>query len=329
MSTAWQVFLAILETFLMFAIGAWCCRIRILTPPIIEKMSHMLIDIFMPMLIFYSIYTRFDLSQIQQLWIAPLTGFLMMVFGAGLSYPLAKLLRTKDHNNIVTFRHFCAINNYLFLPLVVLQNLWGDQYRPTLFLMNIGFTVAFWTIGVGLLAGNDMKRAVKNIFGINQIAVVVALIFALLKIPVPLFVATTFQKLGDASIPLMLVMIGGNIYLTAHKIFRDVPDALIMSAVRLLIIPVLTILLLKFVPLPYDVYVVAFVVSLMPVSVSSALITTKYGGSTEFAGQAIIFTTVLSLITIPLLMKFLEPPSPAPEADTPAAIVQQETAASR
>jgi hypothetical protein len=308
MSITWQVFLAILETFFMFAIGAWCCRTRVLTQPVIDKMSHILIDIFMPMMIFHSIYTnytKFGVGQIQQLWIAPLTGFLMMLFGAALSYPLAKLLRTKDHDHIVTFRHFCAINNYLFLPLVVLQNVWGDQFRPTLFLMNIGFTIAFWTIGVGLLGGSDMKRAVKNIFGVNQIAVVVAIIFALLKIPIPFFVESTFQKLGDASIPLMLVMIGGNIYLSAHKIFRNIPDALYMSAVRLILIPAITVLILKAVPLPRDVYVVAFVVSLMPVSVSSALITTKYGGSTEFAGQAIIFTTTLSLGTIPLFMQFL------------------------
>lgn len=305
MSITWQVFLAILETFLMFAIGAWCCRARVLTPPIIEKMSHMLIDIFMPMMIFYSIYTKFDVRQVQQLWIAPLTGFLMMLLGAALSYPLAKLLWTKDHDHIVTFRHFCAINNYLFLPLVVLQNVWGEQFRPTLFLMNIGFTIAFWTIGVGLLAGGDMKRAFRNIFGINQLAVVVALVFAFLKIPIPFFVAATFQKLGDASIPLMLVMIGGSIYLSAHKIFRGIPDALVMSAVRLVIIPAITLLILKAVPLPKDVYIVAFVVSLMPVSVSSALITTKYGGSPEFAGQAIIFTTTLSLATIPFFMQFL------------------------
>ncbi len=304
--SSWPVFLAILETFLMFAIGAWCCRVKLLSPRIIEKMSHILLDVFMPMMIFHSIYTKFDVEQIQQLWIAPLTGFGMMAFGALLGFPLAKLLRTKDHDHIVTFRHFCAINNYLFLPLVILDNMAGDnEYRSTLFLMNIGFTIAFWTIGVGLLAGNDMKRTVRNIFGTNQIAVVVALLFCLLKIPVPSFVGATFQKLGDASIPLMLVMIGGNIYFSAHKVFRDIPDALIMSLVRLILIPVITVLLLKLIPLPREVYEVAFVVSLMPVSVSSALITVKYGGSTEFAGQAIIFTTTLSLVTIPLLMKFL------------------------
>ncbi len=300
-----QVFLAILETFLMFGIGAWCCRIKVLTPQIVEKMSMMLIDIFLPLMIFHSIYTRFDVNNFQQLWIAPLAGFLMMALGALLGYPLCRLLKTHDHDHIVTFRHFCAINNYLFLPLVVLQNVWGEYYLPVLFIMNIGFTIAFWTIGVALLAGNDTKRAIRNIFGVNQIAVVVALLFCFLKIPVPDVLVTTSKKLGDASIPLMLVMIGGSIYYSARKILSDIHDAMMMSLVRLVIIPIVTLVILKLIPLPEDVYVVTFVVSLMPVSVSSALITTKYGGSTEFAGQAIIFTTLLSLVTIPVLMKFI------------------------
>lgn len=302
---AGQVFLAILETFLMFAIGAWCCRAKILTPRIVDKMSMMLIDIFLPLMIFHSIYTKFDVNNFQQLWIAPLTGFLMMALGAVLGYPLCYMLKTRDHDHIVTFRHFCAINNYLFLPLVVLQNVWGEYYLPVLFIMNIGFTIAFWTIGVALLAGNDARRAIRNIFGVNQIAVVVALLFCFLKVPIPEVLVTTSKKLGDASIPLMLVMIGGSIYYSAHKLFTNIHDALMMSLARLVIIPFVTLVILKFLPLPEDIYVVTFVVSLMPVSVSSALITTKYGGSTEFAGQAIIFTTILSLITIPVLMKFI------------------------
>ncbi|MDD2404404.1 MAG: AEC family transporter [Victivallaceae bacterium] len=303
--TALQVFYAILETFLMFGIGAWCCRIKIFTPEILNKMSKLMVDVFFPLMIFHSIYTRFNPEDLQQLWIAPLTGFLMMAMGAIIGWPLIALLKTRNRDKIVTFHHFCAINNYLFLPLIVLQNVWGDTFLPTLFIMNIGFTVAFWTIGVALLAGKDMGRAIKNIFGINQAVVVLALFFCFFNLKVPAVVEVTCKKLGDSSVPLMLVLIGGAIYFSAGNVFKNIRDALVMAAVRLVIIPLILILMLKLIPLPYEVYVTAFVVSLMPVSASSAMITTHYGGSTDFAGQSIIFTTTLSILTIPLLMKLL------------------------
>ena len=59
-------------------------------------------------------------------------------------------------------------------------------------------------------------------------------------------------------------------------------------------------------PLPADVYKVTYIVALMPVSASSAVITRRYGGSAEFAGQSIIFTTVASLLTIPLMLLFMK-----------------------
>ncbi|MDD4180553.1 MAG: AEC family transporter [Victivallaceae bacterium] len=302
---ALQVFYAILETFLMFGIGAWCCRIKIFTPELLNKMSRLMLDVFFPMMVFHAIYTKFNPADLQQLWIVPLTGFVMMAGGAIVGWPLIKLLATKDRKKIVTFHHFCAINNYLFLPLIVLQNVWGETYLPTLFIMNIGFTVGFWTIGVALLAGNDMKRALKNIFGVNQAAVVLALVFCFTGLELPVVVDATVKKLGDSSVPLMLVLIGGAIYFSAHNIFSNIRDALTMALVRLVVLPLITIWILKMIPLPYEVYVTTFVVSLMPVSVTSAMITTQYGGSTEFAGQSIIFTTTLSIVTIPLLMKLL------------------------
>ena len=79
-----------------------------------------------------------------------------------------------------------------------------------------------------------------------------------------------------------------------------------MTAVRLVIIPGFVILILNNLPLPPEVYKVTYIVALMPVSAVSAVITKRFGGSPEFAGQSIIFTTVTSLLTIPLMLIFMK-----------------------
>jgi valyl-tRNA synthetase len=71
-------------------------------------------------------------------------------------------------------------------------------------------------------------------------------------------------------------------------------------------LPAITILALKLLPLSRDNYELAFIVSLMPASASTAIICRRFGGSSEFAAEATIVTTVLSAITIPLgVMWFL------------------------
>jgi len=54
--------------------------------------------------------------------------------------------------------------------------------------------------------------------------------------------------------------------------------------------------------MPRDVYEISLIVSLMPASVSSTIITRVYGGSSEFAGQAAVVTTVASVLTVPFFI---------------------------
>lgn len=300
-----QVFLAIVETFGMFAVGALVMHLKFLDEKDLNKLSRLIVDIFFPMLAFDSITRNFDPSQLKELWLMPTLGFGLMLFGGILGFGLRYGMRNRTHDRMVTFHHFCAVNNYLFLPLIVIFNLWGEKYLALLFIMNIGSTIGFWTLGVGILAGGDVKKTFNNIFSINQAAVVLALAFCFCRIPVPVIVGNIFHKLGGCSVPLILLLIGAAIY-HSPQLFKDKWDIFYMTAVRLVIIPGLVILILNNLPLPPEVYKVTYIVALMPVSAVSAVITKRFGGSPEFAGQSIIFTTVTSLLTIPLMLIFMK-----------------------
>jgi hypothetical protein len=102
----------------------------------------------------------------------------------------------------------------------------------------------------------------------------------------------------------MLLLIGASLY-DSKKVFENKRDIIYLSFIRLILIPLLSILLLWLLPLPDDAYRVAFVVAIMPVSVSTVVLTRKYGGSPDLAGQAALITTIASIISIPLLMMLI------------------------
>jgi predicted permease len=167
--------------------------------------------------------------------------------------------------------------------------------------MNIGSTLGFWTVGVGILSGGCIKSTLKNIFSINLLAVVLALAFCFLNIPVPELVNNVFSKIGEITVPLMLILIGGGIYSSAHHLLKNKWDIIYLSLVRLIILPLLLVCIPKLLPLPIEVLRVVFVVSIMPVSSSAVVFMRRFGGDPDLAAQAAVITTLLSILTIPIM----------------------------
>jgi len=305
MDVLYQTFLAILETFVIFGIGAWLMHRKYLDNNGVAQLSKVTLDVLFPLLTIASITRSFTAKEILGMWQLPVFGFLLMAGGALAGIGLKRLMRRQTPARLAMFQHFCACNNYLFLPLIVLDNLWGDRYVGMLLLMNIGSTIGFWTVGVAAFGGANCRETLRNIFSVNLYAVILALALVFFNLPLPGVAAWVCDKLGNAAVPLVLIGIGAAIYNSAGKLVQNLFDAFYLALVRLVILPLVLILLLKLLPMPEEVFRVLAVVALMPVSSSSVLIARRYGGDMDLASQAILLTTLASLVTVPLLLKFL------------------------
>lgn len=304
------VFLSILQTFLVFGVGALAWKFRMIGQEDLDKLSRFTLDMLFPMLTFSTITRNFRPGQLTELWLMPLLGFALMVFGAAAGWIFKRLMKSKGHGREGTFHHICAINNYVFLPIIVLQNIYGDRHVALLLLMNVGSTVGFWTIGVlTFTGGGSLGKTMKSIFSINIAAVAAALLVSYFQIPLPTVVKSTVEYLGNITVPLMLVVIGVALVNCFRGMLENWYDMLLLSTVRLVLIPAAALLLLRLLPLPEAMYQVTAVVALMPAASSSVLVAKRYGGDPDFAGRAIILTTLFSLGTIPLLMSLFLPPA--------------------
>lgn len=302
-----KVFMAVLETFIVFGFGAFAWKKGFLLPGDLDRLSRLTLDFFFPMLTFTTITRNFNRDQLDELWLMPLLGFGLMAFGmvAGLFFKRFMRHRTPERER--TFHHICTINNYVFLPLIVLQNIGNERHVALLLIMNVGSTVGFWTLGVMTLTGGGggIGQSIKSIWSINLMAVIAALAVAFCGIPVPAVLDRAMSSMGAMSVPFMLLLIGVALTQNYRRILHHKIDIGYLAIVRLAVIPVLFGLFLKLLPLDADIFLVLLVVVLMPAASSSVLVARRYGGSDEFAAQAIIVTTLLSLLSIPLLMKLL------------------------
>lgn len=295
---------AILQIFGMFAIG-WIARyLNYIKEHEIPRYSQFIIDILYPILIFHSIVSNFEVEQLPQLWMLPFLGFGAVLFGGITGIVLRKGVKTDNENIRKTFHHFCAISNYGFLPILILGDLWGGPAIAKLFFFNLGTEIGFWTIGIGTLSGK-IKGEVKNLISPNIIVLIFALTITLSGLSrfIPDIVLQITDRASVVPVPLMLILVGAGMYPFPKMLQKR--DLAYLSFVRLILLPACLILIIYFLPIPMETKKIPYIVALMPVPVSSSIMTHRFGGDADFAARGAVVTTILSIITIPLSLLLL------------------------
>ncbi|OQA86323.1 MAG: Membrane transport protein [Lentisphaerae bacterium ADurb.Bin242] len=301
-----KVILAIVKTFFFFGIGALALRLKMFGSSDLGPLGRFAIDLLMPFFTFYSIVTNFGAGDAKALWQLPLLGFGIMLFGMLCGYGLQYGMRNRTPRRAATFIHLATVNNYAFLPLILLESLFGMKAVAYLFLMNVGSAIGFWTCGIfALVGGGDLKQTVRNILSTNIAAVALALLVVFTGIRVPGTAMSLCKDVGVIAVPLALILTGAAIFSSGSRLMAYRYDAIYTLLTRLVILPLLTIFVLKLFPLDPLTRDISIVVSLMPASCASALIVKKYGGCADLAGQSIFISTIASIVTIPVFLCFL------------------------
>ena len=133
-----------------------------------------------------------------------------------------------------------------------------------------------------------------------------SLIFYFGQIPVPDPILTPIQHLSNVTTPLSMLVTGMN--LAQGKVsdaLRD-RDAISASAVRLLIFPVLAWASLCFFPTLTSLVVgVTLITMAMPAPAASTILGEQYGGCTQLGARIVFLSSLLCILTIPLVSLLL------------------------
>ena len=76
-----------------------------------------------------------------------------------------------------------------------------------------------------------------------------------------------------------------------------------ISFIKLIIIPILSAVILKFVPNTfYDIKMVMYIASITPTGMTVAMLSQSYGSDYSYGARIVGLTTILSLVTIPITL---------------------------
>ena len=196
-------------------------------------------------------------------------------------------------------------SNVNFVGVPVAHALFGPEGMFYVVLSTIIFNLSIFSLGMKLIGGKKAKISIKFFLTPIMIAAVTAVILFMLEIQLPVILNNSLSRLGGITTPAAMLLIGS---ILGGMKFKEIFTGWRIYAItgwRLIIIPIIVYIGL----LPFDLsptfLAVTIIMSASPMAISTATFTVHYDAHKELVSKGVFISTLLSVITIPLVLSLL------------------------
>ena len=292
-----------LTLFAILIVGLVAGKLNYMGGEFDKKLSSLVINFTCPALILSSAMTG-ELPD--RRLILPLLGIsaLTYVILTGVAMILPRYLtRKKDDEGIIGFA--LMFGNVGFMGYPVVASIFGHQAVFYAAVLNVVNTFAVFTIGTILIEGNlgDGKHFQKKVlYSTPMLSAYLAMLIVAFGIDgIPGVISQPLTMIGNITVPAALLIIGSSMSQLSARTMLGNLTVYITSVFRLLLIPLGFYYLCR--AFGFDLYVVNIntVVIAMPVATYGTILCLKYNRDTTLIAAVTLITTLLSMITIPMI----------------------------
>lgn len=199
----------------------------------------------------------------------------------------------------------CILSNSGFFGVPLLQALLPDYPEAIVYsaVYIVGMNIISWTAGSMFITGDKKYMSVKKII-LNPpvLALFFSLPLFLLDIKLPAIAENAVSVLGKMSTPLCMLILGMRLAtVRAGELLKD-KHAYLSSAVKLLIFPLLGYVLVYPLPIDHCFKASFFILCSCPTASVVLNLSEVLGAGQKSAANAVLISTLLCIITIPVLM---------------------------
>ncbi len=298
--------LAVAQIFLLAALGYFLIKKNILGDEGMDALSRLVIEITLPLMIFCQLIKDFNFNLYPDWWVFPLISIAITISGLIVGSIFTGFIRGGQHK--LQFLSLIAFQNsgYLTLALVAAM-LPADKLNSMfiyIFLFLLGFNLVMFSLGVYVLSFTRAKKfELGSLFSPPVIATLVSLIlifFGFSKF-LPEAVLKPLRMVGDCTLPLAMLVVGGNLA-SIHLGHIDKKTIALVILAKLIILPLLGLWLVVKFKLPELVGLLIILQLAVPSATNLSVIIRHYKKEDLLISQGIFLTHVASLITLPLFL---------------------------
>ena len=282
---------------LMFS-GYLLTKTKVLSSDARKPLSNLLINFILPCNIISSFMMEFNqkiLIDCLSIFIVSVCLQTFVVLASKYFYP------NTDSGKMSVLRYGTIVSNAGFMGSPIAQGLYGSQGLLYASIYLIPLRAVMWSFGVTCFTGMKGKGVLKKIVTHPCIvAVFLGMILMITQIPLPKGIEQTIRYAGNANTALSMIVIGN---ILAEVKASEILDkkACWFCVVRLALIPLLVLFSCKIANVDELVKQLSVVLASMPAAATTAILAAKYDGDAPFAAKIIFLSTLLSMISVPLL----------------------------
>lgn len=289
----------ILIMVLMVIVGYFVYKKGLVSDKGLSDMSQLLLKIVVPMIMISSFRRPFSWEMFGSWGIAlgiSVLSYVILIMIASLAY------RDKTHSLCPENRLALVFSNNGFMAIPLMMALAGTE-GVFLGSTNIIFqNILFWTYGTYMLRPGTKLQLKQAFINPGTISVVLGLLLFISpwKLPEPVFEAV--DAIGSLNTPIAMMVLGGFLAKSDMRTFLKTGAFYKISAIKLIVIPCVMFLILRFLPLSNNIKIVTAICSVMPTGTALSMLTEFYNRDFRYASGAVMITTVISAVTISLMM---------------------------
>lgn len=261
-----------------------------------KELSNLLLYIVLPAVIINSYNVKSTPERVEGIIIS----FIVSLIALILSICVCALVYGKRKK----IEHFgVSFSNAGFMGIPIATAIIGNE--------NVFYISAFvallnilqWTYGVVVMTeSKDCIKLDKLIKNPILIAMVIGLSIFFLQIPVPEVATKTISSLASLNAPTAMIILGVYLAQTDIKSVFVGKEMYITSFIRLVFIPVFTLLMLYFLPINQNIKLAVIIAASAPIGSNVAVFAQIYNLDYKHAVKTVCLTTILSVISMPFII---------------------------
>lgn len=270
-----------------------------------RKLSGLVINVTCPCLILSSVMgdTLPDKKLIVPLL---LVGFATYAALIGLAFLLPHYLPVRQTDRGI-YSFMLAFGNVGFIGYPIVASIFGANSVFYASILNFPSTLLIFVFGTLFISGEqgNMRFDWHTLYCPAMIASYLSILIVVTGWVPPRVVSTPFVLLGNVTVPAALLIIGSSIaQVPVRRMFGNVAIYL-MSVLRLILIPLLILYISRLSQVDETIVNINVVLAAMPVASYGTLFCIQYGKGEVIMAEGTFITTLLSVLSIPLLTLFL------------------------
>lgn len=294
------IFNQLIKMLFIMILAFICYKIKLVSQEGNRTCSNLLLMVVNPCVIITVFQIDYDTRLVRGLLISFVCAVLAHVIGIVLAH---FLIPEKNNPDFDIDRLASVYSNCGFIGIPLIYSVLGSEGVFYLSAYMTVFNLLVWTHGLSLLQDSISLRQIKNgLLSPMVIATTLAVILFFLQIRLPSVLLDSLNYVADMNTPLAMMIAGFSVaQADLKKTLRNLHIYWI-CILKLFIVPLGVLLFLYLANIDYTVAYTTLIAAACPTATTLTMFAIRYEKNYTYSSELFSLTTVLSMITIPVVI---------------------------